>query len=222
MEKLNYYSQKNIHVLIPVKASSRRCPGKSKELLPYTQKWIEQVGLKDITTFIIDDLGEFEEELYGWDYWWEGKTSGDDILSLASYPLLSRSEFIFYFPVTQPFRDLDLAERMISSFEDNPGLDFITTYSIIQDRSIFFLNPNLDSFLNPSCPERKGSICPMREMIDGSGYLIKTEFLGNISKDKYLSNSEFWAGNFKAVENKSFLVDIDTEKDLELFRRLTI
>lgn len=221
MEKLNYYSGKNIHTLIPVKAKSNRCPGKNKVLLPYTQSWLERVGLKSCSTIITDDPEEFEEELYGWDYFWEKKTSGDDILSLSHYPYLDKSDLIFYFPVTQPFRDLDLVQRMIEAIEENPGVDFITTYTEIQDRSIFYLNSDATGFQDSiELCERKGSLCPKRLMIDGSGYLIKRKFLESLPKEKELINSYFWNGKFRGIENKSFLVDVDTPKDLRLFNKL--
>ena len=57
-------------------------------------------------------------------------------------------------------------------------------------------------------------------MLDGVIYGINTSFAKKILDEDDI-NAAFWAGNFKAIENKvDFFVDVDTMDDMKKFQRL--
>ena len=60
-------------------------------------------------------------------------------------------------------------------------------------------------------------MCKQMKMLDGAIYGIKTEFAKKILNEDDI-NAAFWAGNFKAIENKVyFFVDVDTMDDMKKF-----
>lgn len=63
-------------------------------------------------------------------------------------------------------------------------------------------------------------MCKQMKMLDGAIYGIKTEFAKKILNEDGI-NAAFWAGNFKAIENKvDFFIDVDTVDDMKKFQLL--
>lgn len=206
---------------ITVKGTSNRCPNKNLTLLPYV---LEQVN-SYLNVVVITDSLELKTiaEKYNVKVFIEEEyiqiSEFNSIYNflLKTNTLSSINEFV-YLPVTQPFRSDELIKNIL--FCDITNYDFATTYSIVPDRGIFLLND--DNTYKYDSYERKGSLCKDLKMIDGCVYKIKTDFLVKIIKSDNVNHSFWNESNIKFIENKDGLfLDVDTTKDLEIFKNLT-
>ena len=194
-------------ILICVKGISERCPNKNMILLPYTLEYCKDYDY----TVITDDASIVPT--YAKDVYVEKRVEGQSELdSCLKYATENGLDRFILLPVTHPLRDDDLIERVIDA--DSDDIDFVTSYNIVAERSIFYID-NENHFINET-DGKCGRMCKEYRMINGAIYLIHTDFL----KNTYGSNKLFWGGNFKAVENKSIFLDIDTNLDLNNFLKI--
>lgn len=213
----------DIPILIPIKGYSERCNRKNHALLPYTARYIHNLELSQSTTVITDsiELMKLAENL-GLNVFLEiREPNQDELKSCWNFANANDIELFLLCPATQPFRSENLMKEMLQLIDKGiGGLDFITTISKVQNRSIFFLNKkNGEYSFKFVTRNRKGSNCNTELMIDGTLYLIKTEFLKKVihSPDP---NEYFWNGNFSCVENEAPFMDIDTRNDMQQFEFL--
>ena len=205
---------------ITVKGNSVRCPNKNKVLLPYTLDQIH--SLLDDIVVITDDL-ELKNISESFNVRVHLEEKNKQVCELKSiYDYIqnidpSITEFILL-QVTQPIRNENLILNLLN--EELGDFDFITSYTKVSNRSIFLLNED-NSFKFDSY-ERKGSLCEEVKMIDGCIYKIKTSFLNQVINSGEI-NHTFWnKSKIKFIENESdIFLDVDTPKDLKLFKKLT-
>ena len=208
--------KKNTLILIPAKKISKRCPGKNQELLEWTIDWLDSLRHRSI--LITDSLDMINiAKSKGMSTWFSENNSGEFscFYEYLEYIQYSEDDFI-YLPLTQPLREVDLIERILS--RDITDYDFITSYCNLPDRRIFEVN-DLGEFVYPSLSGRKGVFCMNQKIIDGSIYRIKTNFLKNIIKEDD-QNVAFWNGKKGLIENNMPFLDIDTVEDLHKFKNL--
>lgn len=204
------FNLKNIPILIPAKGKSVRCPGKNITLLPYMSTYLRNEGLQGVVLSNDEKIRSLAE-LYGLKSWVEHRTEKDDDLSACrKYMATSPEELFFMLPLPQPFKHKGLLQEMLDMIDDDT--DFVVTSHLVSDRSLFYVENN--KFIIPS-KERKGCMCPEREMIDGTAYLIRKSFI-----EKVACNEDFWGGRLKTVVNKAPFIDIDTEDDMAKFKFL--
>lgn len=213
----------DIPILIPIKEYSERCLRKNYDLLPFTARFIYRAGLEKNTVVITDsnELMQLASSL-GLNAHLETRHPyQDELISCRNYVEQKNIECFFLCPVTQPFRH----KNLFNLFETEVNLckepwDFMTTITKVQDRSIFYLEQKNNHFsFEKKGKNRKGSLCMQKLMIDGSLYLIKSDFLKGVLNAIDL-NEAFWKGKFICVLNEAPFIDIDTKEDMEKFRFL--
>lgn len=194
----------NVKILIPSKTKSVRFPNKNFMLLPYTLEWLKTNGLEK-NAIIIGDSKEMEMKVkeLGVDYFEESSPEHGDIIACRDCAVTLGLKYFFWLPLTQPLREDNILNKMFVKFHD---CDFVTTAQYTTNRSIFYISN--DGKFKIDSNERCGSLCEKEIMLDGSAYLVKTEWLKNIN-----TNEDFWKGNFNYVIHNSLFLDIDTEND---------
>ena len=208
-------------IVIPFKETSNRCPNKNFILFPFALKWLEDEGVnlkedvhvisksKKVEQIAIDAKVNFMHE---------PETSSSDIDAITYAMDKLDSKYAVFFPLTQPLK----ANGILATIEDilkQTARDFVTTYQYITDRSLFYLNEDME-FLNQS-KNRKGCLCKEMKMLDGAIYGVKKEFMDRVLKSDDI-NAAFWAGNFIAIKNDvDFFIDIDTKTDMRKFSQLS-
>lgn len=200
-------------ILIPAKGKSVRCPHKNEILLPYMARYLFADGkIQDAVVLSDSEQIRTLANTLGMEAWAEERTDKDDDLSACrKYMQGCEDEWFFMLPLTQPFKHYGLLDEMLEVVDDKT--DFVVTSHMVADRSIFYVKDG--EFLKYS-EERKGCLCPEREMVDGTAYLIRKEWL-----NRTWQNRHFWKGRFKTVVNKAPWLDIDTPEDMEKFRFVT-
>lgn len=223
MELLNESEMNNIPILIPVKGGSRRCPGKNRELLPFTADYLLRQNLIKDAVVISDDqeLGDFASTL-GFKINVEiRKEEQDELNSCFNFIKNSDYEEFILLPVTQPFRETDLIRKCYSLYtEVKDELDFVTSFVEISDRERFYLEfaGSVPAFRNKDM-KKKGALCETIPMIDGAIYLIKSTFICEVAMSAD-PNSSFWKGRFRCIKNNVPFIDIDTSDDMAKFQFL--
>lgn len=212
-----------IPILIPVKEYSERCKKKNYALLPYTANWLHAQGMADNAFVIADSPGlmELAESLHLNAYLERREPGQDELTSCRNFAEQNNIELFYLCPATQPFRSSKLLQQMKDIFEqEEERLDFITTVSAVQDRSLFFVEKQESGFgFKHFSKTRKGSDCNSEYMIDGVLYLIRTSFLKQVINAEN-ANEAFWKGNFTCIENEAPFMDIDTRGDMDKFQFL--
>jgi len=213
----------DIPIIIPIKELSQRCPGKNQYLLRYTARFIYAAGVENNTIVIADseNLLNFARSI-GLNASLEIRKDDQDELTSCKNFLKGRSTNCFFLcPVTQPFRHPDLFELLLNKADFlSDSWDFITTKSSVNERSIFFVREgDYGDEFEIKHKNRKGSVCEPRYMIDGTLYLIKSNFLNTVLETQD-PNEAFWNGRFSLILNTAPFIDIDTKDDLEKFKFL--
>lgn len=223
MELLHESEMNNIPILIPVKGISRRCPGKNRELLPFTADYLLRQNLIKDAIIISDDkeLGDFASTL-GFKINVEIRKEGQDELS-SCFNFIKNSDYegFILLPVTQPFRETGLIRKCCSLYaEVKDELDFVTSFVEIPDRERFYLEfaGSVPAFRHKDM-KRKGVLCETIPMIDGAIYLIKSAFIREVAMSED-PNRAFWTGRFRCIKNNVPFMDIDTSDDMAKFQFL--
>jgi len=214
----------NIPVLIPIKHFSKRCPDKNKALLPYTIRFLEQVGKLENAVVITDSYDLLELALtYQVNAHYETREPDqDEFVSCWNYLNGKAYSSFFLCPVTQPFRSSNLIMEMEQQYEaGKDNLDFICSITSIPNREIFHVVEKGSSFsFKKKSKIRKGVNCEPHLMIDGALYLINTDFLSKVIHSKN-TNTAFWSGRFTCAVNTASFIDIDTKADMSKFEFLS-
>ena len=200
-------------ILIPAKKFSLRCPGKNLKLLRWTIDWL---GSEKDRAILLTDSEELIKQGSDIKSYFTLNTDGELIVFqewLKQNPGIT--EYI-YLPLTQPLRELDLLSRL-DNMVMGDDIDFITSYTITQDRTIFEITEE-GKFKYPSPAGRKGSLCSEKKVLDGAIYYIKSDFTLSLSTNDI--NRAFWNGRIGLIENNMPLLDIDTPQDLSCFNNL--
>lgn len=210
-------------ILIPVKEHSHRCAQKNQELLPYTAAYIRSEGMLDHAIVISDSEQMISQaSSLGLKTHLEIRTPRqDELTSCYHYTKEKNIDTFFMCPAPQPFRSAGLMKKMNEVFEkDKKQIDFVTTVSVVQNRSLFIVKKNNEewSFVTRN-KNRRGGDCHKEYMIDGALYLIRTAFLENVLKASD-TNAFFWSGNFTCVINSAPFMDIDTVEEMHHFEFL--
>ncbi len=213
----------DIPILIPVKERSLRCARKNYALLPYTAQYLHAEGVMQQATVITDSesLIQLATDLGMSTHFEIRKPEQDELTSCYNYATEKSIPLFFLCPATQPLRGSGLLQMMYELFEkDNQYYDFITTISLIQDRSLFFVKEHKEGWkFATERKHRKGSECTAEYMIDGALYLIRTSFMEKVINVND-ANEIFWKGNFGCVKNDAPFMDIDTQEDMRQFEFL--
>ena len=215
-------TKNQVPIFITIKGNSQRCPGKNKKLLPFAYNYLKRQFLISNTIVISEAqaLLDYAISLGFTNTYKEPfnpKGSENESIYNCINALHIRTNWVILFPVCQPLKSDNLIIDCISHI--SPRYDFITSYNIVADRSIFLLDDN-NKFVVDS-EERKGSLCKQTKMIDGAIYCIKYSFLEKCVKSEN-ANKEFWAGNFDVVKNDTLFFDIDTREDMQQFENTGI
>ena len=208
-------------IIIPFKETSNRCPNKNFILFPYALKWLENEGVdlrEDVFVISKSKKVEYTTIDAKMNFMHEPETSTSDIDAIAYAMEKLDAKYAIFFPLTQPLK----AHGILTTIEDilkQTSCDFVTTYQNITDRSLFYLNDDMN-FLRQS-NNRKGCMCNEMKMLDGAIYGVKKDFMDKVLKAEDI-NAAFWAGNFKAIKNEvDFFIDIDTANDMHRFAQLS-
>ncbi len=224
MELYKELQMNNLPILIPIKKLSERCPGKNKALLPFTAYYLKQQKLIQNAIVISDsiELLNFAKSIGFISTFLEHRKSTQDELTSCHNFIKTTAfyEFILL-PVTHPFRDRDLIYKSYSLYvQEKENIDFITSFTEINNREHFYLElRNNNPFFLKTQTRRRGNLCKNIPMIDGSIYLIKSNFIQQVACSED-SNATFWKGRFKCVKKNTPFMDIDTISDLNNFNFL--
>lgn len=204
---------------IAVKGTSVRCPNKNKVLLPYVVKKFK--GYLDVV--VVTDSSEIASmcESTGVKFYMECKEPPHDEF-YAIYDCIRKNniqdEELLILPATQPFKSLDTVFEVANY--NMEGLDMVTTYTIVPNRSIFVLNSD-DTFKYDSY-HRKGSMCEPLKMVDGNIYKLTKSSLERIALSNDTNHAIWGESKIAYIENKCQLfLDVDTPSDLEIFKDIT-
>lgn len=205
----------NYPIIIPFKEHSERCQQKNFILFPFVMAYLVSIGVTKSNIYVTSDSSKVKKfvEPYGVNFIFENKTISHDE-AIASYLVAKQLKVDWYFmlPITQPLRSKDILTNMINEIDNQ--YSFITTYIETHNRNIFELDDN--SKFKIENEHHTGKQCPIVKMIDGSIYLINSKFIETLLKSNDI-NRDFWHSNFKAIEHKSVICDIDTKNQLEAF-----
>lgn len=203
---------------ITVKGKSIRCARKNHKLLPILLKKVKEF----LDIIVITDSKEISNicEKHNINYYIEDKKLIDEFHSIYNYLRdTNRLEEITEFallPVTHPLCNIETIMKVV--YSDMSQYDVVTTFTYINDRSIFYLNEENEFIISNT--ERKGSLCSKVKMADGSCYKLTTHFLKQVINSNN-SNYTFWNyGKIKFIENSSeYYIDIDEKMDLMIFEK---
>lgn len=205
---------------ITVKGNSVRCPRKNHTLLPYVLSYARE--LFDVIVITDDDELESIAKEYGVRVYRDKNTHKISELHaiygyLKEHDVLNIDEEFVLLPVTQPFRTEKTIKEVMEY--DMSFCDVVTTYTKVSNRGIFILDDK-DMFKYESY-NRKGCMCNVEKMADGSMYKLRNSFLKYVVESED-TNHAFWHGKMKFVENTHpIFLDVDEPKDLELFNFIT-
>ena len=206
---------------IAVKGNSIRCPRKNHVLLPYVLNNIKDIFEQIVVITDDNELADIAITNNVAVYWDKSKHKISEFHAIYDFlyetnKLYTNDEFIIL-PVTQPFRTKETIKEVI--IKDMTDYDVVTTYTTINNRNIFLLNDKLDGFKIQSY-NRKGSMCSVENMADGSIYKMRNSFLSHIVESENV-NHEFWNSRIAFIRNTHpIFLDVDEPKDLELFNKL--
>lgn len=204
---------------IAVKGTSIRCPNKNKVLLPYVidkfKKYLKIIVITD-SEDIADMCKSMDVKFYI-----ECKEPPHDEF-YAIYDCMKKNniqdEELLIFPATQPFKSLDTVIEVANY--SMKGIDMVTTYTVVPNRSIFILNED-DTFKYDSY-HRKGCMCEPLKMIDGNLYKLTKRSLERIALSNDTNHAIWGESKIAYVENKCQLfLDVDTPYDLKMFKDIT-
>ena len=211
----------NIPIIIPFKETSVRCQNKNFILFPYTIQWLDRQNVPRSSIYIVSKSNKVKNitQQYDVNFFEEAECKNpNNIIAAATVAKQLRAKAYIELPLTQPVKNANLIKYVVGALQSSE-CDFVTTYQIVTDRSLFYLDDNLQ-FLNES-KNRKGCMCKEMKMLDGAIYGIKLSFAEKIIDAKDI-NAAFWAGNFKAIKNDvDFFIDIDTTNDMQKFAQLS-
>lgn len=203
---------------IAVKGASVRCPNKNKSLLPYVVKKFKEY----LDIVVVTDSNEIASicESMGVKFYIECKEPPHDEF-YAIYDCMKKNniqdEELLIFPATQPFKNLDTVLEVANY--NMKGVDMVTTYTVVPNRSIFILNED-DTFKYDSY-HRKGCMCEPLKMIDGNLYKLTKRSLERIALSNDTNHAIWGESKIAYVENKCQLfLDVDTPTDLEIFKNI--
>lgn len=206
------------NIFICIKEHSVRCPRKNFELLPYTLNYLQETNYIQ-NTVVISDSDIFKSITNNYsikDYFIEQRDLyWDELYSCYNY-----CNYIKYYGnyirlnVTQPLREHDLIDKCINV--DLNIYDLVTSYTIIPERSIFYLNSN-NQFIIPDS-ERKGCMCGEQKMADGAIYYTSYNFTKKVINSDN-PNKTFWNSKIYFIKNNVPFIDIDTVNDLNMFKQ---
>lgn len=217
MELSHELKMNNIPILIPMKGISQRCPEKNRKLLPFTVHFLAAQNCINNAIVISDSpyLLNYARK-FGLKTYLEVRNEGqDELVSCYNFIKDTEHEAFILLPVTQPFREKNLIHKCYSLFTKSiDEIDFITSFTEIQNRDRFYLNiqDEIPSFKN-CYTDKKGEACTTIPMIDGAIYMIKTEFIRKVVSS-YNTNNAFWNARFRCVKNDAPFMDVDTLKEM--------
>lgn len=216
-------------IILPFKEKSVRCPDKNFILYTATIEWLMREGISPNDVYVVTkssvviDFVHRESRSFGFpvNVLRESDKSTCDLDSSAYAALGLNCKAYYMLSLSSPFRSSGLLKSMASMLSDNfDTYDFVTTYETVTDRSLFYIDEK-GQFKRES-RHRRGSMCPVERMLDGSAYLIKTDFAKEfISGDTNTVNHSFWSGKFGCVKNYThFFIDVDTPDDMLRYKLL--
>lgn len=216
-------------IIIPFKERSVRCPDKNFILYNATIEWLMNEGVSPSDVYVVTksptviDFVHRKSRSFGFTVTVlrENETATCDIDSCAYAAIELNCKAYYMLSLTSPFRSSGLLKSMSSMLSDNlDSYDFVTTYENVTDRSLFYIDE--EGQFKRESNHRSGSMCPEERMLDGSAYLIKTDFArGLISKETDTVNQLFWSGKFGCVKNYvHFFIDVDTPDDMLRYKLL--
>lgn len=208
----------DIPIFICIKEHSVRCPGKNFELLPYTLNYLQKNNYIQ-NTVVISDSDIFKSITNNYNiknYFIEQRdTYWDELYSCYNYcNQIKYYDNYIILNVTQPLRELNLIDKCLDI--DLKICDLVTSYTIIPERSIFYLDDNNQFVIKNS--ERKGCMCHEQKVADGAIYYTSYRFMTTVINSDN-PNKTFWNSNIYFIENNVPFVDIDTPNDLNIFKQ---
>lgn len=217
-------------IILPFKEHSVRCPDKNFILYNATIEWLMKEGISPSDVYVVTRSSTVIDFVHRKSRSFEfpvivlreNEDATCDIDSSAYAALGLNCKAYYMLSLASPFRSSGLLKSMSSMLSDNfDSYDFVTTYQNVTDRSLFYIDEK-GQFKRES-NHRRGSMCPEERMLDGSAYLIKTDFAKElISKDTDTVNQLFWSGKFGCVKNSThFFIDVDTPDDMLRYKLLT-
>ncbi len=212
---------KKYKIVLAAKGKSDRFPNKNHLLLGITLDWLVKYGYIKNTVVISDSkkiLGIAKK--YGALTQMERESKHrSDLNAFSQVAAAFKAKHIIGLPITHPIRHKNIIERVLKHVGE---YDFCTTYTNTSDRSIFMLDENNKFLVKNKRIVRIGRNCPIRRMIDGSIYCIKSTALANKKIQTPHALKYFWNLNFNAIENEApITIDIDFKEDYEKFLLLT-